>query len=966
MKTIKIIVWLLLVLVVIVVGGALVATNLIDPNDYKPQISKLVEEKTGRQLSLDGDLQLTFFPWVGVETGKVALSNAPGFGDQPMIEMDNAGVKVKLMPLLKKQVEVDTVVLDAPKIRLATLADGTTNWDDIIVKVGGEPGTSDPNAQGAGAIAGLAVQGVSINDGLVNWKNDQADQTLQLENLNLATGTLVPGDPLDIELSVDASGNVLPEPAAIKLDTTLTLSDNMESATLDSTALSVAMQSIKADAVMDKLSYAIQAGLAAITGLNAELEKDDIKSNLAVTSLNLNLSDQTLELPSVQISQDDASISASLSGSKILSEAPALKGNFDIKAADIASIIKRYGIPVELPQITLKDLNTAGSFQFENNVIDVEGFSLAALVNELSTSVELPKGVYDIGSASASIPGLTVKQDDFALTGSLEGAGLLSEDGSRTLSGQVEAQVADIASLLARNGVELSLPNIPLQNINLKTDFGLNGSNVKLGGLNAGFDHQQQPTTLISPAVAINLENGDLSMESLELNQGDFSLSASANGTGVTGAIEKMNLAGKLSAKTTDLIELLARNQIPAELPPGLVKSLDANLDFKVADNGVTVNQLKAKIDDMSVAGDIALTNLTQPGYRFDLAIDRLDLDKLLATGEQTEASTEKPSTGEQILLPVAPLQGLNVDGKARIGEFVTTGLTLKDVDITVKSDKNVLRVAPLTAKVFGGSIDSQLSYDVSKETPSVRMINKVTQVDVGALLKALDITNKIEGTGDLSTNLSGQGVDSDVLIASLDGDIGFQLLNGAIKGYDLQAALLKLEQQVLAYKGEATTDRATPEAETKFAELSGTFQVENGVLRNKDLAMKAPLFRVSGNGLMDLPKSRIDYQMDVNVVDSVEGQGGAALDELEGARVPLKVYGPLTDPSFTLDVAALVKDKAKEEIEKKLLEELDLVPEVVEGQDAAEPTPTDPAEALEEDLKKKLKGSLLKSLGLD
>ena len=119
MKTIKFLIWLILVLVVIVVGGVLVATNLIDPNDYKPQISKLVEQKTGRQLSLEGDLQLTFFPWVGVETGKVALSNAPGFGEQPMIEMDNAGIKVNWMPLLKKQVEVDTVVLDAPRIVLA-------------------------------------------------------------------------------------------------------------------------------------------------------------------------------------------------------------------------------------------------------------------------------------------------------------------------------------------------------------------------------------------------------------------------------------------------------------------------------------------------------------------------------------------------------------------------------------------------------------------------------------------------------------------------------------------------------------------------------------------------------------------------------------------------------------------------------------------------------------------------------
>lgn len=415
----------------------------------------------------------------------------------------------------------------------------------------------------------------------------------------------------------------------------------------------------------------------------------------------------------------------------------------------------------------------------------------------------------------------------------------------------------------------------------------------------------------------------------------------------------------------------MARNQVPVELSPGLVKSLDSNLDFSIADNGIAVKKLDAKMDDMSVAGNVSVINLAQPGYRFDLKIDRLDLDKMLAAEEQP--ASDQPSTAEQILLPVAPLRGLNVEGKASIGEFITTGMTLKDVNITVQSDQNVLRVAPMTAKVFGGSIESQLAYDVSKEVPAVRMVNKVNQVDVGALLQALEITDKLEGSGNLTTNLSGQGTDTDALVGSLAGDIGFQLLNGAIKGFDLQAALLKLEQQVAAFQGGETTARATPEAQTKFAELSGNFKVQNGVFRNNDLVMKAPLFRVNGGGAIDVPKSRIDYDLDVNVVDSVEGQGGATLEELEGARVPFKIYGPLNDPSYTLDVASLVKDRAKEEIKKKLLEEL--APDLVEGTEgteatgtpeAAEATPTDPKKALEKELKEKLKGSLFKSLGLE
>ena len=79
MKIFKILVWVSLVLIVIVVGGVFAITNLVDPNDYKSKFSEVVKQNTGRDLRMDGDLKFTFFPWLGVETGALSLSNATGF-----------------------------------------------------------------------------------------------------------------------------------------------------------------------------------------------------------------------------------------------------------------------------------------------------------------------------------------------------------------------------------------------------------------------------------------------------------------------------------------------------------------------------------------------------------------------------------------------------------------------------------------------------------------------------------------------------------------------------------------------------------------------------------------------------------------------------------------------------------------------------------------------------------------------
>src|SRR3989344_5747859 len=130
-KTLKIIAFLLIGLVVLVVVLAVSLTFLFDPNQYKGKIAEVVKDKTGRELKIDGKIGWSFFPWIGIETGRVELGNAPGFGPEPFALIDGAGAKVELLPLLRKELIVDTVFLDGLKLNLAKNAAGKTNWDDL-------------------------------------------------------------------------------------------------------------------------------------------------------------------------------------------------------------------------------------------------------------------------------------------------------------------------------------------------------------------------------------------------------------------------------------------------------------------------------------------------------------------------------------------------------------------------------------------------------------------------------------------------------------------------------------------------------------------------------------------------------------------------------------------------------------------------------------------------------------------
>ncbi|NIN35802.1 MAG: AsmA family protein, partial [Gammaproteobacteria bacterium] len=106
-------------LIFLLVIATVVYITTRDPNDYKQLISDSFAENTGRSLTIDGDIKISFYPWLGVEVNGVTVGNAQGFGDQPFLETEHAAFRAKFLPLLSGQYIVDTVRLHGVSINLA-------------------------------------------------------------------------------------------------------------------------------------------------------------------------------------------------------------------------------------------------------------------------------------------------------------------------------------------------------------------------------------------------------------------------------------------------------------------------------------------------------------------------------------------------------------------------------------------------------------------------------------------------------------------------------------------------------------------------------------------------------------------------------------------------------------------------------------------------------------------------------
>ncbi len=232
-KIFKIAASLLAAFILLLVVAAIALPLLIDPNDFRDEISSLVEEQTGRKLQIDGELGFSVFPWLGMELGAMELSNAPGFGTGAFAGIERADLKIKLLPLLRKRVEIKTVVLHGLNVNLARDKSGKTNWDDLVSSQPEETPPEPAEEKSSATLDNLEISGVEIRNARLSWDDQQNGVRYAVRNLNLETGALLPGQPFPLELEMDAEANQPALNAHLKFTSHITFDPERENYLLD-------------------------------------------------------------------------------------------------------------------------------------------------------------------------------------------------------------------------------------------------------------------------------------------------------------------------------------------------------------------------------------------------------------------------------------------------------------------------------------------------------------------------------------------------------------------------------------------------------------------------------------------------------------------------------------------------------------------------------------------------------------
>jgi AsmA protein len=359
----------IVIAVLVLAFAALVFT--FDPNNYKDTITAQVEKQTGRTFEIAGDISLSLFPWVGIKVEQVKLANAEGFSEEPFLQMSQLDVKVMVLPLLRKELQIDKLRLHGLFASLEVDESGNNNWSDLVAQeaeeavIEQESAEAGESATGVPPLAALAINGVELIGASVSWSDAQNKVQSRLSDFDLITGAVRFNQAVDLQLTSGIQHNEPELEAMVKLTSKLTFNEAFTNILLE----------------MFELSIAVDA---------PELLQEQL--NLALLSdVNIDIEQQIATFSNTQISAMGAMLHASLDVTGLLSE-PELSGTVYTDNINMRELLGRLG--VEVPPMaqgsSLTKLSYASRLKANAKKLELDDIKLNLDDTEISGWLHLP------------------------------------------------------------------------------------------------------------------------------------------------------------------------------------------------------------------------------------------------------------------------------------------------------------------------------------------------------------------------------------------------------------------------------------------------------------------------------------------------------------------------------------------------------------------------------------------------
>ncbi len=363
----------------------------------------------------------------------------------------------------------------------------------------------------------------------------------------------------------------------------------------------------------------------------------------------------------------------------------------------------------------------------------------------------------------------------------------------------------------------------------------------------------------------------------------------------------------RFSVKGDDLakIENITQKPLPIKGPFHISSHLIAAKPEKIQMSDMLIELGESKIN-----GSVTLDrSAKKPRISGDLFSETLDLRPMLIKREKKAADAKekatKPKRKSDKLFQNTPLKldGLHLFNAAvdlQIKQLLFQRFAFDNIVTKVRLQDGNLMVNPLTAFIGGGKLVNSLSFQTKENMVFVDVNVDIKQMNLGEMLKKLEITQALEGILDLDIDLKGQGKSVAALMADLNGDVVASLGEGKIPtGYlnyisaDISTTLMRLINPLGKKIDSARINCAVCD-----------FNIKNGMAKSDIIVVDDPQKTLFSKGNINLKTEALDFQIETNPKEGIGTQDTAKLSiSLSKITKPFKLGGTLANPSLEIDI---------------------------------------------------------------
>jgi len=371
-----------------------------------------------------------------------------------------------------------------------------------------------------------------------------------------------------------------------------------------------------------------------------------------------------------------------------------------------------------------------------------------------------------------------------------------------------------------------------------------------------------------------------------------------------------LSLGGRTKLTIPSIKDLTIWVGQPLDAQEGTFELLDIAGDISVQGPLYAFKNADLTFDKITGNGDFeANLNENVPHISGKLTLPVLDINPYLPERDiKKGAKTRKKATKatkekwDSTPMDFSALKAVNANFDLTIGKIFIEKVKIGKSSVKTTLKNGLLKLNLSELNLYEGKGRGNVILDASKNIPKISKSFTLTGVQLNPLLTDAVEFKKLEGTGMIQIEIKATGKSQKDMISTLAGKGKILFENGAIKGINLASMARNLTSSFAGGGGDEKTD---------FAELSGTYTIKKGILKNKNLKMLNPFIRLSGSGTVNMPKKTLKYRVEPKLVADAKGQGG---ESASGITVPVLISGSWEDPKFAPDLAGVLDNIASPE----------------------------------------------------